>query len=80
MRDFLRFRFLNGSGSYWDDVHVYGHKRDIPLTEFVYRADGPLASFGYRRAVAPRRMQDTGDYLADVGFRRDGEDMVRELI
>ena len=60
--------------------YVVPRYQGVTLGEFVYRAGGPLASFGYRRAVAPRRMQKTGDYLADVGFHRDGEDMVRELI
>ena len=60
--------------------YVVPRYQGFTLGEFVYRADGPLATFGYRRAVAPRRMQNTGNYLADVGFHRDGEDMVRELI
>ncbi|KAF7320587.1 hypothetical protein HMN09_00143100 [Mycena chlorophos] len=42
-RDFLRFKFLNntaaGDGD-WELVHPFGTKKDIALTEFVYRAEG----------------------------------------
>ncbi|KAL1686484.1 histidine phosphatase superfamily [Schizophyllum commune] len=43
IRDFLRFRFTNGSAGF-HDVHPYGHKADIPLTEFIYRAEGSAIS------------------------------------
>jgi hypothetical protein len=49
------------------------------LGEFVYRPGGPLATRGYRRVIAPPRMQNAGDYLTDVGFRPEGDAMVREL-
>ncbi|KAG2015225.1 hypothetical protein CC2G_008514 [Coprinopsis cinerea AmutBmut pab1-1] len=39
VRDFLRFRFKNGTSGYWKDVHVFNHRADIPLTEFIYRAE-----------------------------------------
>ncbi|KAH6910204.1 histidine phosphatase superfamily [Coprinopsis sp. MPI-PUGE-AT-0042] len=39
VRDFLRFRFKNGTSGFWQDVHVFGHHADIPLTEFIYRAE-----------------------------------------
>ncbi|KAF7291246.1 hypothetical protein MIND_01268300 [Mycena indigotica] len=41
-RDFLRFKFRNGTADPegWRTVHVYGHKADIPLTEFIYRSEG----------------------------------------
>ncbi|TEB38013.1 phosphoglycerate mutase-like protein [Coprinellus micaceus] len=39
VRDFLRFRFKNGTSDTWHDVHVFGHKSDVPLTEFIYRAE-----------------------------------------
>ena len=35
--------------------YVVPRYQGFTLGEFVYRADGPLATFGYRRAVAPRR-------------------------
>jgi len=42
MRDFLRFKFKNGTADPedWRLVHPFGHKADIPLTEFIYRAEG----------------------------------------
>ncbi|KAJ7122360.1 histidine phosphatase superfamily [Mycena epipterygia] len=42
LRDFLRFRFKNGTADPegWRDLHAFGTKGDIPLTEFIYRAEG----------------------------------------
>ncbi|KAJ7495082.1 histidine phosphatase superfamily [Mycena latifolia] len=42
MRDFLRFKFQNGTADPdgWRTVHAFGHRADIPLTEFIYRAEG----------------------------------------
>ena len=53
--------------------------RAFTLGEFVYRPGGPLAARGYRRVIAPPRMQNAGDYLTDVGFRPEGDAMVRDL-
>ncbi|KAG6898716.1 hypothetical protein C0993_004892 [Termitomyces sp. T159_Od127] len=39
LRDFLRIRFKNGTSDHFRDVHVFGHHSDIPLTEFIYRAE-----------------------------------------
>ncbi|KAJ7085515.1 histidine phosphatase superfamily [Mycena belliarum] len=41
-RDFLRFKFRNGTADPegWRLVHPFGHRADIPLTEFIYRAEG----------------------------------------
>ncbi|KAG6811736.1 hypothetical protein H0H92_006088 [Tricholoma furcatifolium] len=39
LRDFLRIKFRNGTSGHWKDVHVFGHHADIPLTEFIYRAE-----------------------------------------
>ncbi|KAG6852916.1 hypothetical protein C0991_008175, partial [Blastosporella zonata] len=39
LRDFLRIKFKNGTSSHFQDVHVFGHHADIPLTEFIYRAE-----------------------------------------
>jgi len=39
-RDFLRIKFKNGTSDRFEDVHVFGHHADIPLTEFIYRAEG----------------------------------------
>jgi len=38
VRDFLRIKFKNGTRGF-EDVHVFGHRADIPLTEFIYRAE-----------------------------------------
>ncbi|KAF8652658.1 hypothetical protein AX16_004264 [Volvariella volvacea WC 439] len=39
LRDFLRIKFKNGTADGFKDVHVFGHHADIPLTEFIYRAE-----------------------------------------
>ncbi|KAG6902283.1 hypothetical protein C0995_002215 [Termitomyces sp. Mi166 len=39
LRDFLRIKFKNGTSNHFRDVHVFGHHSDIPLTEFIYRAE-----------------------------------------
>jgi hypothetical protein len=38
-RDFLRFKFKNGTRENFETVHVFGHRADIPLTEFIYRTE-----------------------------------------
>ncbi|KAG5635326.1 hypothetical protein H0H81_011720 [Sphagnurus paluster] len=40
VRHFLRIKFKNGTSESFKDVHVFGHRSDIPLTEFIYRAEG----------------------------------------
>ncbi|KAJ7022776.1 histidine phosphatase superfamily [Mycena alexandri] len=41
-RDFLRFKFQNGTSDAdgWRILHAFGRRGDIPLTEFVYRIEG----------------------------------------
>ncbi len=39
VRDFLRFKFKNGTAGDFKDIHVFGHHADVPLTEFIYRAE-----------------------------------------
>ncbi|KAJ6484066.1 histidine phosphatase superfamily, partial [Mycena sanguinolenta] len=41
-RDFLRFKFRNGTDDPddWSVIHAFGHRGDIPVTEFVYRIEG----------------------------------------
>ncbi|KAJ2922824.1 hypothetical protein H1R20_g14276, partial [Candolleomyces eurysporus] len=39
VRDFVRLKFRNGTSGYWEDIHAFGHRADIPLTEFIYRAE-----------------------------------------
>ena len=38
LRDFLRFRFRNGTQSDFKTLYVYGHRSDIALTEFIYKS------------------------------------------
>ena len=38
-RDFLRFKFKNGTDDDFNTIHVFGHNGDIPLTEFIYRVE-----------------------------------------
>jgi hypothetical protein len=69
-----------GDGSAQVDLdYVVPRYQGFTLGEFVYRPGGPLAARGYRRVIAPPRMQNAGDYLTDVGFRRQGDAMVRDL-
>jgi hypothetical protein len=69
-----------GDGSAQVDLdYVVPRYQGFTLGEFVYRPGGPLATRGYRRVIAPPRMQNAGDYLTDVGFRPEGDAMVRDL-
>ncbi|KAG8220466.1 histidine phosphatase superfamily [Butyriboletus roseoflavus] len=38
-RDFLRIKFKNGTNDNFQTYHAFGHKTDIPLTEFIYRVE-----------------------------------------
>ena len=38
-REFLRFKFKNGTSGALQTVHAFGHKKDIPLTEFIYKTE-----------------------------------------
>ena len=38
-REFLRFKWRNGTNEDFRTVHVFGHKEDIALTEFIYRLE-----------------------------------------
>ncbi|KAJ7798529.1 histidine phosphatase superfamily [Mycena olivaceomarginata] len=42
LRDFLRFKFKNGTADPqdWRLIYPFGGHADIPLTEFIYRAEG----------------------------------------
>jgi hypothetical protein len=59
--------------------YVVPRYQGFTLGEFVYRPGGPLAARGYRKALAPPRMQNCGDYLTDVGFRAERDVMVVDL-
>jgi hypothetical protein len=69
-----------GDGSAQVDLdYVVPRYQGFTLGEFVYRPDGPFAARGYRRVIAPPRMQNAGNYLTDVGFRPEGDAMVLDL-
>ena len=69
-----------GDGSAQVDLdYVVPRYQGFTLGEFIYRPGGPLAARGYRRVIARPRMQNAGDYLTDVGFRPEGDAMVRDL-
>lgn len=70
----------DGATAQIDLDYVVPRFEGFTLGEFVYRSDGPLTTLGYRRAVAPHGMRNVGDYLTDVGFRLEGDDMVRDLV
>jgi len=42
-RDFLRFKFKNGTKGF-ETLHAFGHKADIPLTEFIYKTENYMIS------------------------------------
>jgi lysosomal acid phosphatase len=44
-RDFLRFKFKNGTEQPFQLVHPFGHHSDIPLTEFIYRIEVSVRLF-----------------------------------
>ncbi|KAI0262182.1 phosphoglycerate mutase-like protein [Gloeopeniophorella convolvens] len=46
-RDFVRFKFKNGTDDFFRTLHVFGHNGDIPLTEFIYRVEN--AAIGSNR-------------------------------
>ncbi|KZP07656.1 phosphoglycerate mutase-like protein [Athelia psychrophila] len=42
-RDFLRFKFKNGTNDF-ETLHAFGHNADIPLTEFIFRTENYVIS------------------------------------
>jgi lysosomal acid phosphatase len=38
-RDFLRIKFKNGTNDNFQTYHAFGHKADVPVTEFIYRIE-----------------------------------------
>ncbi|KAI0692155.1 phosphoglycerate mutase-like protein [Cytidiella melzeri] len=41
-REFLRFKFRNGTNEDFRVINVFGHHEDVPLTEFIYRLEGSV--------------------------------------
>ncbi|GJE97346.1 phosphoglycerate mutase-like protein [Phanerochaete sordida] len=42
VREFLRFKFRNGTDEEFRTIHVFDHGEDIPLTEFIYRLENSV--------------------------------------
>ncbi|PCH35499.1 phosphoglycerate mutase-like protein [Wolfiporia cocos MD-104 SS10] len=68
VRDFLRFKFKNGTAEEdFRTIHVFGHKEDIPLTEFIYRLENSVINSNqeWARACGVNSAWDTlGDVVA----------------
>lgn len=60
LRDFLRVKFRNGTAGF-EDVHVFGHHADIPLTEFIYRAENSAITSNkqWRQVCNAQSLEDT---------------------
>ncbi|TCD65982.1 hypothetical protein EIP91_001929 [Steccherinum ochraceum] len=58
-REFLRFKFRNGTNSDFDTVHVFDHHEDIPLTEFIYRLENSVINSNAEWARACRASSAT---------------------
>jgi len=59
--------------------YVTARFRDFSVGTFVYRGDGRLAGLGLVRLLAGRRMADREDYFSRVGFRHEGDELVRDV-
>lgn len=44
-REFLRIKFKNGTNNDFETYHIFGHKGDIAVTEFMYRLEVRCVSF-----------------------------------
>lgn len=43
-RDFVRFKFKNGTSEGFRTLHAFAHGGDMPLTEFIYRIENAVIS------------------------------------
>lgn len=59
--------------------YVVPKYRDFTPGEFVYRRSDVFTEQGFRQVIAPPRMRDSTPYLRNLGFRRDGDDLVLNL-
>jgi len=53
--------------------------RDFTPGEFVYRRSDVFTDRGFRQVLASPRMRDSTPYLKNLGFHRDGDDLVLNL-
>lgn len=59
--------------------YVVPKYRDFTPGEFVYRRSDVFTDQGFRQVIAPPRMRDSTPYLKNLGFHREGEDLVLNL-
>ena len=59
--------------------YVLPEYRDFTPGEFVYRRSDVFTDHGFHQVIAPSRMRDSGNYLAKVGFHREGPYLVLDL-
>ncbi|KAH9925895.1 phosphoglycerate mutase-like protein [Epithele typhae] len=62
-RDFLRFKFRNGTNEDFQTVHVFKHREDIPLTEFIYRLENSVINSNreWAKACSVSSIEDAVD-------------------
>ncbi|CAK5284958.1 unnamed protein product [Mycena citricolor] len=74
--DFVRFRWRNGTEDEdgWRTLRAFGHKRDVPLYEFIYRASIPAISNHKRwaRACGVRANARSSDLQGELGTAVQG--------
>ncbi|MFF0266021.1 hypothetical protein [Kribbella sp. NPDC004536] len=59
--------------------YVVPKYRDFTPGEFVYRRSDVFTDKGFRQVIAPPRMRESTPYLRNLGFERDGADLVLNL-
>jgi hypothetical protein len=59
--------------------YVVPKYRDFTPGEFVYRRSDVFTQHGFRQVIAPPGMRDSTPYLKNLGFHRDGDDLVLNL-
>ncbi len=59
--------------------YVVPKYRDFTPGEFVYRRSDVFTDQGFHQVIAPPRMRDSTPYLKNLGFHREGEDLVLNL-
>ncbi|KAH9888504.1 phosphoglycerate mutase-like protein [Cubamyces lactineus] len=62
-RDFLRFKFRNGTHEDFRTIHVFKHHEDIPLTEFIYRLENSVIDSNREWAQACSISSDSTGWL-----------------
>jgi len=66
-RDFLRIKFKNGTYDNFQTYHVFGHKSDIALTEFIYRIEN-YAITSQRQWAAVCNSESADDFMGTSSY------------